>query len=73
MSSRFPSRNAAGRAAYGVTLDEDILAFRLQLNPAFAAQEARGEAITPPGLPGGLSRTRNAGDGSLHPTVCDLK
>jgi hypothetical protein len=38
-------------AAYGMTPDEDILAFLLQLNLTLAAQEARGERILPPGLP----------------------
>ena len=51
MRSRFPNRDAAVRAAYGMTPDEDILAFRLQLNLTLAAQEARGERILPPGLP----------------------
>ena len=31
--------------------DEDILAFLLKLNLKLAAKEAKGEAITPPGLP----------------------
>lgn len=43
--------DAAVRAAYGMTPDEDILAFLLALNLDCAAREARGEAITPPGLP----------------------
>lgn len=43
--------DAAVRAAYGMKPDEDILAFLLALNLDCAAREARGEAITPPGLP----------------------
>ena len=39
------------RAAYGMKPDEDILAFLLQLNLELADKEAKGEAITPPGLP----------------------
>jgi hypothetical protein len=31
--------------------DDDILAFLLKLNLDSAAREARGEPITPPGLP----------------------
>jgi len=31
--------------------DEDILAFLLKLNLELADKEAKGEAITPPGLP----------------------
>ncbi len=43
--------DTAIRAAYGMTPDEDILAFLLQLNLTLAAQEARSERILPPGLP----------------------
>lgn len=43
--------DAAVRAAYGMKPEEDILAFLLALNLDCAAREARGEAITPPGLP----------------------
>ena len=35
--------------------DEDILAFLLALNLDCAAREARGEALTPPGLPAWVS------------------
>ena len=43
--------DAAVRAAYGMKSDEDILAFLLKLNFDLAAKEAKGEPITPPGLP----------------------
>jgi hypothetical protein len=43
--------DAAARAAYGIKPDEDILAFLLQLNLTLAEQEAKGQPITPPGLP----------------------
>ena len=43
--------DAAVRTAYGMTADEDILAFLLKLNLELAEKEAKGEAITPPGLP----------------------
>ena len=43
--------DVAVRAAYGMKPDEDILAFLLKLNLELAAQEAKGEKITPPGLP----------------------
>lgn len=43
--------DAAVRAAYGMKPDEDILAFLLRLNLALAEQEAKGQSITPPGLP----------------------
>ncbi len=43
--------DAAVRAAYGMKSDEDILAFLLKLNLELAAKEAKGETITPPGLP----------------------
>jgi hypothetical protein len=43
--------DAAGRAAYAMPKDADILAFLLQLNQSCAAKEAAGEKITPPGLP----------------------
>jgi hypothetical protein len=43
--------DVAVRAAYGMTPDEDILAFLLKLNLDCAEREARGELITPPGLP----------------------
>jgi hypothetical protein len=43
--------DAAVRAAYGMKPAEDILAFLLKLNLELAAKEAKGEPITPPGLP----------------------
>ena len=43
--------DSAVRAAYGMNPEEDILAFLLKLNLALAAREAKGEPITPPGLP----------------------
>ena len=43
--------DAAVRAAYGMKPDEDILAFLLKLNLELAEKEAKGETITPPGLP----------------------
>jgi type II restriction/modification system DNA methylase subunit YeeA len=43
--------DAAVRAAYGMKPAEDILVFLLKLNLELADKEAKGEAITPPGLP----------------------
>lgn len=43
--------DAAVRAAYGMPVGADILAFLLALNQECAAREAAGESITPPGLP----------------------
>ncbi|MFA6564128.1 MAG: hypothetical protein WCV00_19655 [Verrucomicrobiia bacterium] len=43
--------DAAVRRAYGMKDGEDILAFLLELNLDLAAKEAKGEPITPPGLP----------------------
>ena len=43
--------DTAVRAAYGMKANEDILAFLLNLNLELAAKEAKGEPITPPGLP----------------------
>ena len=43
--------DSAVRAAYGMKPEEDILAFLLKLNLALSAREAKGEPITPPGLP----------------------
>ena len=43
--------DAAVRAAYGMKAGEDILAFLLKLNMELADAEAKGKAITPPGLP----------------------
>src|ERR1051325_4243763 len=45
--------DSAVRAAYGMTETEDPLAFLLQLNLDLAAKEAKGQPITPPGLPVG--------------------
>lgn len=39
------------RSAYGIGKDEDPLAFLLRLNLDLAAKEAKGQPITPPGLP----------------------
>ena len=43
--------DAAVRAAYGMKEQEDPLAFLLRLNLDLADQEAKGEPLTPPGLP----------------------
>jgi len=43
--------DTAVRTAYGMKASEDILAFLLKLNLELADKEAKGEAITPPGLP----------------------
>jgi hypothetical protein len=43
--------DTAVRAAYGLKEKEDILTFLLTLNLTLAAQESKGEPITPPGLP----------------------
>jgi hypothetical protein len=43
--------DTAVRTAYGMKPDEDILAFLLKLNLELAEKEAKGECITPPGLP----------------------
>ena len=43
--------DAAVRAAYGMKDKEDPLAFLLRLNLELADREAKGEKITPPGLP----------------------
>lgn len=43
--------DSAVRAGYGMKEKEDILAFLLRLNFALAESEAKGETITPPGLP----------------------
>lgn len=47
--------DAAVRAAYGMKDAEDTLAFLLRLNLELAEAEAKGKAITPPGLPAYLS------------------
>jgi hypothetical protein len=39
------------RAAYGMKEKEDPLAFLLHLNLELGVTEAKGERITPPGLP----------------------
>ena len=43
--------DTAVRTAYGMKPDEDILAFLLKSNLELAEKEAKGEIITPPGLP----------------------
>lgn len=43
--------DASVRAVYGMKTKDDVLEFLLTLNRECAAREARGEAITPPGLP----------------------
>lgn len=43
--------DTAVRAAYGMKEQEDIRAFLLTLNLELADKEAKGESITPPGLP----------------------
>jgi len=43
--------DAAVRRAYGMTDNEDILAFLLKLNLELAAKESKNKPITPPGLP----------------------
>ena len=48
--------DTAVRAAYGMKQNEDILAFLLTLNLELAAQESKGEPITPPGLPASITK-----------------
>ena len=48
--------DTAVRTAYGMKASEDILAFLLKLNLELADKEAKGEAITPPGLPAFVSK-----------------
>ncbi|HEV2209626.1 MAG TPA: DNA methyltransferase [Verrucomicrobiae bacterium] len=48
--------DSAVRSAYGMKDGEDTLAFLLRLNLECAAKEAKGEPITPPGLPGFASQ-----------------
>ena len=43
--------DSAVRAAYGIKESEDTLAFLLRLNLELAGREAKGEQVTPPGLP----------------------
>ncbi len=43
--------DSAVRAAYGMKEGEDTLAFLLRLNLELADKEAKGQPITPPGLP----------------------
>jgi hypothetical protein len=43
--------DSAVRAAYGMGKEEDPLAFLLALNLELAEKEAKGELVTPPGLP----------------------
>ena len=47
--------DSAVRAAYGMKEKEDPLAFLLRLNFELGAAEAKGEKITPPGLPASRS------------------
>jgi hypothetical protein len=51
--------DAAVRAAYSMKPDEDILAFLLKLNLELAEKEAKGEHITPPGLPASVEKTKD--------------
>lgn len=68
-----PLRNAlsaldsAVRKAYGMTPDEDILAFLLKLNKSLAAKEAKGGKIVGPGLP------PTAKEGSRYITADSVK
>jgi hypothetical protein len=48
--------DTAVRAAYGMKANEDILAFLLKLNLELADKEAKGERITPPGLPSSITK-----------------
>ncbi len=48
------------RAAYGMKAKDDVLEFLLTLNKDCAAQEARGEQITPPGLPSAFASGKAA-------------
>jgi len=43
--------DSAVRAAYGTDVKEEPLAFLLRLNLELADKEAKGQSITPPGLP----------------------
>ena len=47
------------RTAYGMSDSEDTVAFLLHLNLELADKEAKGQPITPPGLP---SSTPNPGE-----------
>ena len=47
--------DSAVRAAYGMSGSEDTLAFLLHLNLELADKEAKGQLITPPGLPSSTS------------------
>jgi hypothetical protein len=49
--------DSAVRAAYGMGDGEDTLAVLLRLNLELAAQEARGELITSPGLPASVPKS----------------
>jgi hypothetical protein len=51
--------DTAVRAAYGMKPGEDILAFLLKLNLELADKEAKGESITPPGLPENYPDAKN--------------
>jgi hypothetical protein len=43
--------DSAVRSAYGLEDSEDTLAFLLRLNVSLAEREAKGDPVTPPGLP----------------------
>ena len=43
--------DSAVRAAYGMSADDDPLAFLLALNLELSAKEKDGKTMTPPGLP----------------------
>ena len=64
-------RDAAVRAAYGMSASDDLLAFLLKLNLTCAAQETVGGPITPPGQPLDLtepaSEAFHAGKSSSSP------
>ena len=47
--------DAAVLAAYGFSAQRDLLAQLLDLNRAVAANLARGEPVTPPGIPAGFA------------------
>jgi hypothetical protein len=51
--------DTAVRAAYGLKEKEDILAFLLILNLELADKEAKGESITPPGLPAFIEKPKD--------------
>ena len=49
----------AVRAAYGMPIDADPLAFLLDLNLTLVAKEAAGEPVTPPGLPSWIENRKS--------------